>query len=221
MGHKVTVWALASFIACLPGVLNAQASRSHSLVPYRGTPAGFEVVWGDPSVAGMPFVIRIRNDPGLVILPHTHPRDENIVVIKGRWSLGMGTTVHRKDLEVLEEGDYVMVPAEMAHFAFAETEVVEQVHGIGPFSVDFVDPVYELGEGGVSYVTVGGAAGERVESYPADCFSFSLGNRVGGTRGEGTVKGALCSPANGFTQYWVETQEGRRFWASTGELSLR
>lgn len=49
----------------------------------------FETVWGDPSIAGAPFVVRIHAEPSYIIMPHTHEVDENIVVVKGSWALGM------------------------------------------------------------------------------------------------------------------------------------
>src|SRR5437667_8629372 len=43
----------------------------------------YETVSGDPTKAGMPFVIRIHAEAGYIIMPHTHPEDENIVMVKG------------------------------------------------------------------------------------------------------------------------------------------
>jgi hypothetical protein len=39
-----------------------------------------------------------------------------------------------------------------------------------------------------------------------------------GERGEGAVVGALCSPANQFTQYWIRKSSGERFWATLKDL---
>ena len=43
----------------------------------------YETVSGDPAKAGAPFVIRIHAEAGYIIMPHTHPEDENIVMVKG------------------------------------------------------------------------------------------------------------------------------------------
>jgi hypothetical protein len=32
------------------------------------------------------------------------------------------------------------------------------------------------------------------------------------------VVGALCSPANQFTQYWIKKPNGERFWATLADL---
>ena len=59
----------------------------------------FETVSGDPAKEGAPFVIRIHAEAGYIIMPHTHPVDENIVVVKGSWALGMGERFNRDTLE--------------------------------------------------------------------------------------------------------------------------
>jgi len=107
-----------------------------------------EVLCGDPAKSGEPYVIRIHNDANYIVLPHTHPEDEHIVVVQGSWSLGMGTRIDKGALEPMELGSYGLVQRQMAHFGWAKTEVIIQVHGIGPFSTDFVDPVYELTDRG-------------------------------------------------------------------------
>jgi hypothetical protein len=48
-----------------------------------------EKVWGDFSKPGEPFVFRIHQDAGYMTLPHVHPIDENITVVKGTCSLGI------------------------------------------------------------------------------------------------------------------------------------
>jgi hypothetical protein len=50
-------------------------------------------------------VIRIHAEAGYIIMPHTHPEDENIVVVRGSWALGMGDRFNRGTLEPMEVGD--------------------------------------------------------------------------------------------------------------------
>ena len=191
------------------------------LTPLKPIPqksGGFEVVSGDPDKAGVPYVVRISNDAGYVVLPHTHPEDENIVVVQGSWTVAMGNRVDRSALRPMDVGAYTFVPKKMAHFGWARTATIIQVHGIGPFSTDFVDSVYELAETGVFLVRTMGRPGERVQSVPANCFTLKLGDRVRSARSEGKVVGALCSPANRMTQYWLETAQGERFWSSVEEI---
>jgi hypothetical protein len=200
--------------------LTAQDAR-HTIAPLKALPqksGGFEVVSGNPDKRGAPYVVRISNDAGYVVLPHTHPEDENIVVVQGSWTVAMGNRVDRSALKPLEVGGYALVPKKMGHFGWAKTATIIQVHGIGPFSTDFVDPVFELSESGVSVVRTAGRPGEPAQSAPPGCFVLKIGDRVRGSRGDGTVVGALCSPPSHFTQYWVQTRTGDRFWATLEEV---
>ena len=85
------------FVALVVTAVRAQVAP-HKVVPLNRIPSEqwIEVVSGDPSKAGSAFVLRIHNDAGYVCPPHTHPTDENIVVVQGNWSVGMGTRINRR-----------------------------------------------------------------------------------------------------------------------------
>ena len=79
---------------------NAKAqdqSGQHSVYPLSKFQPGqwVEKVSGDFTKPAAPFVFRIHQDAGYITLPHTHPIDENITVVKGSWSLGMGRRFNR------------------------------------------------------------------------------------------------------------------------------
>ena len=173
-----------------------------------------ENVSGDPDKPGLPFVIRIHHDAGYVVFPHTHPEDENITVLTGSWALGMGPRVKMSELEPMELGAFGFVPKKMAHFAYAKVETILQVHGIGPFINLPIDPVYQLTDKGVLFKPSLVKPGVPTSSSPPDCFRLKIGAQVHGERGDGIVVGALCSPANQFTQYWIQKPNGERFWAT-------
>ena len=61
----------------------------------------------------------------------------------------MGTRFNRAGLEPMDLGSFGIMPKNMAHFGWAKTETIVQVHGIGPSSGMLVDPVYELTDKGV------------------------------------------------------------------------
>jgi quercetin dioxygenase-like cupin family protein len=88
-----------------------------------------EAVHGDRTRPGEPFVIRIHAEAGFIIMPHTHPVDENIVVLKGSWALGMGGHYRKEGLEAMEPGDYGFAGHGMQHFALSKTDTMIQVHG--------------------------------------------------------------------------------------------
>lgn len=178
----------------------------------------YETVSGDPSKPGAPFVIRIHADAGYIIMPHTHPEDENIVVVKGSWALGMGDRFDRDILKPMEVGDYGFASKKMAHFALSRTDSIIQVHGIGPFITQWVVPVYELTEKGVLLKASAGDAGRLTTTTSDGCFALKLGAAVRSNYGDGVVVGAQCTPGQ-LTQYRVERADGERFWVQKDELN--
>jgi hypothetical protein len=58
----------------------------------------------------------------------THLVDENIVVVKGSWALGMGERFTRDTLEPMEVGDYGFAARKMAHFALSKSETIANFH---------------------------------------------------------------------------------------------
>jgi hypothetical protein len=178
-------------------------------------------VSGDFTKPGEAFVFRIHQDAGYITFPHTHPIDENITVVQGSWSLGMGRRFNRSALEPMATGTFGIAPKNMVHFAWSKTETILQIHGIGPFSSTVVEPVYELTEKGVFSLTSLLLPGSPASSSPPDCFALKINAKVRGESGEGLVVGARCSPSNQITQYWVQKAKGERFWATFQELKTR
>jgi len=115
----------------LSGTIRAQEQAHHHIVPLNKIPSEqwIERVSGDPDKPGVPFVLRIHMDAGLITLPHTHPEDDNITVVQGSWWLATGSRFNRSALEPMERGTYGLVPKKMAHFAWSKAETVIQVHG--------------------------------------------------------------------------------------------
>ena len=101
--------------------------------------AQFTVVSGDPGSAG-PYTIRLKLPAGYKIAPHWHPTDENVTVIAGTFSLGMGETFDAKSMKALPAGGYALLPAEMRHYAWTKAGATVQVHGMGPFVITYVNP---------------------------------------------------------------------------------
>jgi quercetin dioxygenase-like cupin family protein len=101
--------------------------------------AQIAIVSGDPSAAG-PFVIRIKSAAGTEIPAHWHPTDENVTVLVGTFEVGMGDKFDSAKLTPMQPGDFVRMPATVHHFGKARTDSIVQVHAIGPFQVNFVNP---------------------------------------------------------------------------------
>jgi quercetin dioxygenase-like cupin family protein len=97
------------------------------------------VLSGDPGKSG-PFALRLQMPAGYKIAPHWHPTDENVTVISGTFAIGMGEKFDETKMKTLPAGGYAQMPAEMRHYAMAKTATVVQVHGVGPFVLNYVDP---------------------------------------------------------------------------------
>ena len=88
----------------------------------------------------LPFVLRLRYHGKSRIPPHWHPIDEHLTVLSGRFRLGMGTSGDERATTALVAGAYGFVAAKMAHYGWADGETTIQVHGIGPFVINYVNP---------------------------------------------------------------------------------
>ncbi len=217
------IFCVTLLLAVCGNDAQSQDPARHAVVPLHTMPPGqwVEKVWGDFTKPGEPFVFRIHQDAGYITLPHTHPIDENITVVKGSWALGMGRRFNQSALEAMETGTFGMVPKNMAHFAWSRTETILQVHGSGPFTSTVIEPVYELTDEGVFSLTSLLLPGRPTSSSPPDCFALRINAKVRGEPGEGIVVGARCSPTNQITQYWVQRPNGERFWATLQQLKPR
>ena len=104
-------------------------------------PPGAEiaVLQGDPSKAE-PFTVRLRFPNGYKIPPHTHPTTENVTVLTGTFLAGMGTTFIESEMQAFGRDDFASIPAEHAHYAMARGLTIVQVHAIGPFILNYVNP---------------------------------------------------------------------------------
>jgi hypothetical protein len=173
---------------------------------------GFEVLSGDPDKAGAPFVIRIYNIENQIVVPHWHPEDEHLTIVKGTWAIGDGETFDRTALREMSVGDYVLVPKTMRHFGWAKTEVITQIHGIGPFKINPVDPWIFL-------VDTNSAGQFKADSNSSSRFKYKVKDRVRSRRGEGVVLFGFSSDKNRITQYVVKRDNGSVFAEFEEELS--
>ena len=97
------------------------------------------VLEGDPSKEG-PFVMRIKLPDGFRVMPHTHPKDERVTVISGTLYLGMGDKFDEKAGKAMSAGYYGRTGAGMKHFGWVKGETVIQLHGEGPWAIEYLDP---------------------------------------------------------------------------------
>jgi len=107
-------------------------------------PAGAEIaiVSGDPGKSA-PYTVRLKFPPHYAIPAHSHPTDENVAVVAGALTLGMGDKLDKaaKGNATLSPGSYALAPSGMNHYAFTgaqETTIL--LYGIGPVEFKYVNP---------------------------------------------------------------------------------
>jgi len=89
---------------------------------------------------GRPFVVRFQFPDGYHVAPHTHPKTERVTVISGALYLATGEALDRNSKKRLPVGSFGYWPAGMKHTAWAEGETIIQLHGIGPWQINYVNP---------------------------------------------------------------------------------
>ena len=96
------------------------------------------VLYGDPFKGG-PYVIRLMAPAGYKIAPHWHSQTENLTIVSGTLYLGEGDKMDSGHAHALKSGGYHYLPAKQHHYAFTKTATVVQIHGEGPFDINYVN----------------------------------------------------------------------------------
>lgn len=104
-------------------------------------PAGAQiaVLYGDPGKAAE-FALRLRMPKGYGVAPHTHPTDEVVTVISGTFRMGTGPTRDLASAHPVAAGGIIVLPSGTAHYGHADTAAIVQVNGMGPFTINYVNP---------------------------------------------------------------------------------
>ena len=103
------------------------------------TGAKLAVLEGDPGKDG-PFTMRLKMPDAYEIPPHWHSKIEHVTVISGTFNLGFGESFDMKAGREMPAGTFGFMPPGMRHFAFTKGETVIQLHGVGPWDINYVNP---------------------------------------------------------------------------------
>ncbi|MDO8427240.1 MAG: cupin domain-containing protein [Deltaproteobacteria bacterium] len=105
-------------------------------------PPGAElaVLEGDPLKSG-PFTMRLKVPANYRIPPHWHASAEHVTVVAGTFNVAKG---EKEDASVkgkeLPAGSFFMMTPRSSHYAWASEETVIQLHGRGPWMINYVNP---------------------------------------------------------------------------------
>ncbi len=93
-----------------------------------------------PMNEAVPFTIRLKFPKAYAIPAHSHPAIERITVLSGTFHMGTGDKLDTKATRALGPGSVAIMQPGTRHFAWTKEETVVQVHGVGPWTVTYVNP---------------------------------------------------------------------------------
>jgi quercetin dioxygenase-like cupin family protein len=203
---RTAIGCLLIVLASTAGSSQPQKAREHRIIPIQPMSEDVEVLFGDPEVAGQPFVMRIRELPGGVIPPHRHPVDEHITVVQGTLYFAVGDKFDYAAMKEVKAGGYAFIPAGSTMFGYTPEAAIVQVHGVGPFHIhwragnQWRDKLLTLDDGG-----------------PGARFKFKKGERVVAKRGRGRIRQGYDSGE--LIGYEIEGDDGTLFIALEEDLT--
>ena len=89
---------------------------------------------------GQPFTARLKFAANSKVPPHFHSTVEHVTVISGVCNMGVGDKFDKSKTEALGPGSVSIMQPGTHHFAWFNEDTIIQLHGIGPWTVSYVDP---------------------------------------------------------------------------------
>ena len=117
----------------------APSDLKWSPVPSLPPGATISVIEG-PMNKAVPFTARIKFPATYRLPAHTHPAIEHVTVISGTFHMGTGTKLDTSKTKALSPSGFAIMQPGTPHFAWTEEETIVQVHGTGPWGIDYVNP---------------------------------------------------------------------------------
>ena len=144
--------AVGSILFIMCAMFGPQAVAQHHADHIMLDPA--ELVWKDlPSLPGVkiaviegplneavPIMFRLKFPPNFKVMPHWHPGIEHITIISGTLNMGMGSTFDTSKTRPLKAGSVSIMQPKTHHYVWTSEETIGQIHSIGPWSVNYVNP---------------------------------------------------------------------------------
>lgn len=93
-----------------------------------------------PLTEAVPFIIRLKMPANYDIPAHWHPAIEHVTVISGVFYMGVGDKLDAAKAKPLSTGSVAIMQPGTRHFALTKEETIVQVHGVGPWVINYVNP---------------------------------------------------------------------------------
>jgi hypothetical protein len=149
MTNKYVVLCMLAAVASAGTQTCWAESSAHTMV----TPE--ELIWTDvaslpagaklaviegPLTEAVPFTFRLKLPAGYKIPAHWHPAIEHVTVISGTFNMGVGDKLDTSKTKALTVGSAAIMQPKTNHFAWNKEETIIQVHGVGPWAINYVNP---------------------------------------------------------------------------------
>jgi quercetin dioxygenase-like cupin family protein len=149
---KAIVSVIAAGVILFSVGLLVNAQKAHVLVdlkeanwgpapPMLPPGAQIAVLAGDPTKPAA-YTVRLKFPSNYSIPAHSHPTDENVVVVSGAVTFGMGDKLIKgaASNKTLPVGGFAQMPANVNHFAYTTQESTIVLFGQGPVEFKYVNP---------------------------------------------------------------------------------
>jgi hypothetical protein len=140
---------LALAVTCLHVSTAAAQASMHTMmtaddlkwVDVPSLPAGAKLaVIEGPLSEAVPFTFRLKFPANYQIPAHSHPAIEHVTVMLGTFHMGLGDKLDRSKTKALAAGGAAVMQPKTNHFAWTDQETIVQVHGVGPWAINYVSP---------------------------------------------------------------------------------
>ncbi len=148
MSHQ-SLAALSATVLLAAAAPPAAADATHLMVTpdklewadVPSLPAGAKLaVIQGPLHQAAPFTMRLRFPANYEIPAHWHPAIEHVTVISGAFHMGAGDKLDRSKSMPLGSGAVAIMQPGTRHFGWTRDETIIQVHGVGPWAINYVNP---------------------------------------------------------------------------------
>lgn len=103
-------------------------------------PGAKAAVLEGPMNEAVPFTVRLKLPANYQVPAHWHPAIEHVTVISGAFHMGTGDKFDATKVMALPPGAVAIMQPGTTHFALTKEETIIQIHGIGPWVVNYVNP---------------------------------------------------------------------------------
>ena len=93
-----------------------------------------------PLNEAVPITFRLKFPADYKLPAHWHPGIEHVTVISGTFNMGTGDKLDPSKTRPLSAGSVAIMQPKTNHFAWTKEETIVQVHGVGPWAINYVNP---------------------------------------------------------------------------------